>query len=84
MKCEDEKCKRIVNDIETQIKTLAMGSQVPKAPGLYLMYYNKLLTTNYKQSYTGSVNSNWCISDEHFFMIRWHYDKKEDIFEILR
>ena len=58
VKCEDEKCKRIVNDIETQIKTLAMGSQVPKAPGLYLMYYNKLLTTNYKQSYTGSVNSN--------------------------
>ena len=51
MKCEDEKCKRIVKDIETQIKTLTMGSQVPKAPGLYLMYYNKLLTTNYKESY---------------------------------
>ena len=31
---------------------------------------------------TGSVNSNWYISDQHFFMIRWHYDKKEDIFEI--
>ena len=28
-----------------------MGSQVPKAPGLYLMYYNKLLTTNDKESY---------------------------------
>lgn len=51
VKCEDEKCKRIVKDIEIQIKTLAMGSQVPKAPGLYLMYYNKLLTTNYKESY---------------------------------
>ena len=32
---------------------------------------------------TGSANSNWCISDEHFFMIRWHYNKKQDIFEIL-
>ena len=31
---------------------------------------------------TGSANSNWCISDGQFFMIRWHYDKKEDIFEI--
>ena len=40
-----------MKDIETQIKTLTMGSQVPKAPGLYLMYYNKLLTTKYRESY---------------------------------
>ena len=28
------------------------------------------------QNYTGSVNSNWCISDEHFFMIEWHSNQK--------
>ena len=60
VKCEDEKCKRIVKDIETQIKTLTMGSQVPKAPGLYLMYYNKLFTTKYWESYISEhLNTKW-------------------------
>ena len=55
-----EKCKRIVEDIETQIKTLAMGSQVPKAPGLYLMYYNKLFGTKFWESYiTEQLNTKW-------------------------
>jgi hypothetical protein len=60
VKCKDEKCKRIVEDIETQIKTLTMTSQVPKAPGLYLMYYNKLFGTNYWESYiTEQLNTKW-------------------------
>ena len=60
MKCKDEKCKRIVEDIETQIKTLTMTSQVPKAPGLYLMYYNKLFGTNYWESYISEqLNTKW-------------------------
>ena len=33
---------------------------------------------------TGSANSNWCISDEHFFMIQWHCNQNPMIFGILR
>ena len=36
------------------------------------------------KAFTGSANSNWCISDKRFFTNIWHYDKKEDIFEYLR
>jgi hypothetical protein len=28
---------------------------------------------------TGSADSNWCISDEHFFMIQWHFNRKSRI-----
>ena len=49
-----------MEDIETQIKTLTIGSQVPKAPGLYLMYYNKLFTTKYWKSYISEqVDVKW-------------------------
>ena len=49
-----------MEDIETQIKTLTMTSQVPKAPGLYLMYYNKLFGTNYWESYISEqLNTKW-------------------------
>ena len=33
---------------------------------------------------TGSANSNWCISDEHFFMIQWRCIQNPMIFGILR
>ena len=49
-----------MKDIETQIKTLTIGSQVPKAPGLYLMYYNKLFATKYWESYISEhVDVKW-------------------------
>ena len=28
---------------------------------------------------TGSADSNWCISDEHFFMIKWHSNQNKII-----
>ena len=54
--------------------------------GRVKVFLNKVVFAEYismhpsKELCTGSAKSNWCISDEHFFMIRWHYDKKEDIF----
>ena len=27
-------------------------------------------------SFSGSQDSNWCISDKHFFMIKWHSNQK--------
>ena len=42
-------------------------------------YQTDCLATSYKSS-TGSADSNWCISDEHFSMIQWHSNQKPMIF----
>ena len=58
--------------ISTILKKIKQANFVPQNKKLY--------NPPDPSTYTGSANSNWCI----FLMIRWHYDKNQDIFEILR
>ena len=49
--------------------------EIPRKVVFLKIFFNWFKCTNC----TGSADSNWCISDEHFFMIQWHFNRKSRI-----